>query len=162
MTRPGESSRGTMWSGQRCSASTASDAPSATCPSASMIRIFIKIRLWGLPILFSLVIVLLPSSETKHTGGDGPPLRLGALSFPALRSLRAELVDELATLAADPPACRRALGLSASQDHEIERNAALLTAPTMPAIHRYTGTPAYCTTHSTSNRSAAQRFRVHM
>jgi uncharacterized protein len=104
-----------------------------------MIRIFIKIRLWGLPILFSLVIVLLPPSETKHTGGDGPPLRLGALSFPALRSLRAELVDELAKLAADPPACRRALGLSASQDHEIERNAALLTAPTMPAIHRYTG-----------------------
>jgi cytoplasmic iron level regulating protein YaaA (DUF328/UPF0246 family) len=55
-----------------------------------MIRIFIKIRLWGLPILFSLVIVLLPPSETKHTGGDGPPLRLGALSFPALRSLRAD------------------------------------------------------------------------
>ena len=85
------------------------------------------------------MIVLLPPSETKHTGGDGPPLRLDTLSFPALRSLRAELVDELATLAADPTACRRALGLSAAQDHEIERNAALLTAPTMPAIHRYTG-----------------------
>jgi cytoplasmic iron level regulating protein YaaA (DUF328/UPF0246 family) len=85
------------------------------------------------------VIVLLPPSETKHTGGAGPPLRLDALSFPALRSLRAELVDELTALAADPPACRRALGLSTSQDHEIKRNAALLAAPTMPAIHRYTG-----------------------
>jgi hypothetical protein len=104
-----------------------------------MIRIFIKIRLWGGPIPFSLVIVLLPPSETKHTGGDGPALRLDALSFPALRTLRSELVEQLSTLAADPPACRRALGLSASQDHEIARNAALLTAPTMPAIHRYTG-----------------------
>jgi cytoplasmic iron level regulating protein YaaA (DUF328/UPF0246 family) len=104
-----------------------------------MIRIFIKIRLWGRRIPFSIVIVLLPPSETKHSGGDGPPLRLDALSFPALGPVRAELVDELATLAADPPACRRALGLSASQDHEIERNAALCDGPTMPAIHRYTG-----------------------
>jgi hypothetical protein len=104
-----------------------------------MIRIFIKIRLWGRPIRFSLVIVLLPPSETKHAGGDGPPLGPDALSFPALQALRTELVDELVTLAADPPACRRALGLSASQDHEIARNAGLVTAPTMPAIHRYTG-----------------------
>jgi uncharacterized protein len=85
------------------------------------------------------VIVLLPPSETKHPGGDGPPLRLDALSFPALRPLRGALVDELVALAADPPACRRALGLSASQDHEIDRNAALVGAPTTPAINRYTG-----------------------
>lgn len=31
------------------------------------------------------------------------------------------------------------MGLSAAQDAEIERNAALYTAPTMPAIHRYKG-----------------------
>lgn len=66
-------------------------------------------------------------------------MRLDALNFPALNPVRAVLVDELVTLAADRPACRRALGISASQDHEIDRNAALLTAPTMPAIHRYTG-----------------------
>jgi len=53
------------------------------------------------------VIVLLPPSETKRAGGDGPPLRLESLSFPALLPLRAALVDELMTLAADPPACRR-------------------------------------------------------
>jgi uncharacterized protein len=85
------------------------------------------------------VIVLLPPSETKRTGGDGPPLRLEALSFPALQPLRAELIDELAALAADAPSCRRALGLSASQDVEIERNLALWESPTMPAIDRYTG-----------------------
>jgi len=85
------------------------------------------------------VIVLLPPSETKRAGGEGPPLRLDALSFAELNPVRAALVDELVALAGDPPACRRALGISASQDHEIERNAALNDAPTLPAINRYTG-----------------------
>jgi len=85
------------------------------------------------------VIVLLPPSETKHIGGDGPPLRLDALSSPELGSLRGDLIDELVELAADRPASRRALGISASQDAEIERNAVLRSAPTLPAIDRYTG-----------------------
>lgn len=85
------------------------------------------------------MIVLLPPSETKRDGGDGPPLRLDDLSSPELGPLRAALVEELVDLAADRPACRRALGISASQDGEIDRNAALRSAPTMPAIERYTG-----------------------
>jgi len=85
------------------------------------------------------VIVLLPPSETKRAGGDGPPLRLDALSSPELGPLRAGLVDELVELAVDRPACRRALAISASQDAEIDRNAALRTAPTLPSISRYTG-----------------------
>ncbi len=85
------------------------------------------------------VLVLLPPSETKRDGGDGPPLRLDALSHPALDAVRKALVDELVVLAANPHACRRALGLSAAQDAEIARNAALWTSPTMPALHRYTG-----------------------
>lgn len=85
------------------------------------------------------MIVLLPPSETKRAGGDGPPLSLDTLSTPALNGLRAELVGELITLAADRPACRKALGISPSQDAEIDRNAALCTSPTLPAIRRYTG-----------------------
>jgi cytoplasmic iron level regulating protein YaaA (DUF328/UPF0246 family) len=85
------------------------------------------------------VIVLLPPSETKRGGGDGPPLRLEQLGNPGLGSLRSALVGELVDLASDPVACRSALGVSASQDAEIERNAALRTAPTLPAIRRYTG-----------------------
>ncbi len=85
------------------------------------------------------MIVLLPPSETKRVGGDGPPLRLDGLGSAELGSLRATLVDELVELAADSPACRRALGISASQDAEIERNAALRESPTLPAISRYTG-----------------------
>ncbi len=86
-----------------------------------------------------MVIVLLPPSETKRAGGDGPPLALGALSWPELGALRTELVTELVDLAADPQECRRALGISPAQDAEIERNAALLSAPTLPALRRYTG-----------------------
>ena len=85
------------------------------------------------------MIVLLPPSETKRSGGDGPPLRLDQLSFPALNGLRADLVDELGALSADVDGSRRALGLTAKQDGEIERNAALTSAPTLPAIDRYTG-----------------------
>ncbi len=85
------------------------------------------------------MIVLLPPSETKRAGGDGPPLCLSKLSNPELTPLRTELVDELVALAADTEASRRALGISAAQDSEIARNAALRTSPTMPAIHRYTG-----------------------
>jgi hypothetical protein len=85
------------------------------------------------------VLILLPPSETKAAGGDGPPLELDRLSFPSLNAARKELVDDLVTLAADLPASRAALGVSARQDEEISRNGVLWSAPTMPALHRYTG-----------------------
>ncbi|OBJ68229.1 peroxide stress protein YaaA [Mycobacterium sp. 1274756.6] len=85
------------------------------------------------------MILVLPPSETKHAGGDGPPLRLDALGFPTLTPLRAELVDEVVALAGDLAGSRRALGLTARQDAEIARNAVLWEAATMPAIQRYTG-----------------------
>jgi uncharacterized protein len=86
-----------------------------------------------------LVLVLLPPSETKASGGDGPPLRLDALSHPELTPVRRKLIDELVTLAGDVPAGLIALGLSERQRGELDRNAALWTAPTLPALHRYTG-----------------------
>ncbi|MGA5465353.1 peroxide stress protein YaaA [Mycobacterium sp. NPDC050041] len=85
------------------------------------------------------MIVLLPPSETKRAGGDGPPLRLETLRSPELNPARGDLVDDLVALAADRAASRSALGLSEKQDTEIDRNAALRTAPTLPALVRYTG-----------------------
>ena len=83
--------------------------------------------------------MLLPPSETKRVGGEGSPLRLPNLGWPEFSALRADLVSELVDLASDPPACRQALGISAAQDAEIERNASLRESPTLPAISRYTG-----------------------
>ncbi len=67
------------------------------------------------------MIVLLPPSETKREGGNGAPLRLDELATPSLNPVREALVDGLIALAADPGACRKALGISAS-----------LNAPIMP------------------------------
>jgi cytoplasmic iron level regulating protein YaaA (DUF328/UPF0246 family) len=85
------------------------------------------------------VLVLLPPSETKRTGGDGAPLDLAALSTPELTPVRSRLTAALVELAADPPTARAALGLSPAQDDELARNAGLLTSPTLPALQRYTG-----------------------
>ena len=82
---------------------------------------------------------MLPPSETKAPGGDGPPLSLDALSFPELNLVRTRLLDALTALAADVPASLKALGISEGQTAEVARNAELRTAPTSAAIERYTG-----------------------
>lgn len=105
------------------------------------------------------MIVLLPPSETKRGGGDGPPLALDSLSWPELGALREELVCELVDLAADPPECRRALGISVAQDDEVARNAALWCAPTLPALHRYTGVLYDALDVESLRGAAAQRAR---
>ncbi|HUQ58648.1 peroxide stress protein YaaA [Lentzea sp.] len=85
------------------------------------------------------MLVLLPPSETKAIGGDGPPLDLDALSFPELNPVRDKLVSALADLAADVPASLKALDISERQVDEVHRNAALRTSQTTPALLRYTG-----------------------
>jgi cytoplasmic iron level regulating protein YaaA (DUF328/UPF0246 family) len=86
------------------------------------------------------VLVLLPPSEGKAQGGDGPSLDLAALSFPALTPVREELLDALTAAARDDPGgLRKALGLSERQAHEVRQDAALRTSPTLPALCRYTG-----------------------
>nr|WP_218862419.1 peroxide stress protein YaaA [Actinopolyspora biskrensis] len=82
---------------------------------------------------------MLPPSETKSSGGDGPPLRLETLSFEQLNPTRERLARALAELGKDLPASLAALGLSERQTGEVERNAALWDSPTRPALERYTG-----------------------
>lgn len=72
-------------------------------------------------------------------GGPGPALDLDSLAYPELSAVRRELIDRLVRLSADPTEARAALGVSASKDHEIDQNRQLLSAPTLPAIERYTG-----------------------
>lgn len=86
------------------------------------------------------MLVLLPPSEGKADGGDGPPLDLAELSFPELTPVRARLVEAVQHLARhEPAALRRALGLTERQDGEVDRDAALTTSATLPALRRYTG-----------------------
>lgn len=108
------------------------------------------------------MIMLLPPSETKRPGGDGPPLCLDALSSPELGPLRTELLDELVKLARDRPACRRALALSAAQDAEIDRNAQLPNAPTLPAIIRHNGVLYDALDVDSLRAAAASRARARL
>ena len=108
------------------------------------------------------MIVLLPPSETKRDGGDGPRLRIDALGSPELGALRSELVTDLVDLAADRPASRKALGISAAQDAEIDRNATLRTAGTMPAISRYTGVLYDALDVESLSGATASRARVRL
>src|SRR5215213_1460969 len=85
-----------------------------------------------------------------------------ALGFPTLGPLRETLVGELVELAADKASCRRALDISASQDAEIERNSELRSAPTRPAINRYTGVLYEALDIESLRGSAAVRARARL
>ena len=85
------------------------------------------------------MLILLPPSETKRPGGRARPVELSALALPQLAPQREAVVDALVALSADEEVAARVLKLSARQRSEIADNAALRTAPTLPAIDRYTG-----------------------
>ncbi|GAA2442319.1 peroxide stress protein YaaA [Streptomyces macrosporus] len=86
------------------------------------------------------MLVLLPPSEGKATGASGPALDLDALSLPGLTAAREAVLEELVALcSADEDKAREVLGLSEGLRGEVARNAALRTAPTLPAGEVYTG-----------------------
>ena len=86
------------------------------------------------------MLVLLPPSEGKASGTDGPPLDLTSLSFPALTTTRRALVRDLVRLAkTERPALMKALGVSERQGSEIDKDATLLKAPTLSVMELYTG-----------------------
>lgn len=85
------------------------------------------------------MIVLLPPSETKRSGGNGAPLDLASLRFPELLDVRQKTCADLVMLCNDPIAAARALKLGPTQSDAITRNVSLMTTPTMPALLRYTG-----------------------
>lgn len=86
------------------------------------------------------MLVLLPPSEGKATGTDGPPLDLAGLSFPSLTRTRKKVVTALVRAAKkERPALQKALQLSDKQLGELDKDALLLKAPTLPAMELYTG-----------------------
>ncbi|MBT0568403.1 YaaA family protein [Williamsia sp. CHRR-6] len=85
------------------------------------------------------MLIILPPSETKSDGGTGPALRLEGLTLPTLTPIRRRIADALVDLADDVEASAAALGLGRTQLAEVARNASLFSAPTRPALERYTG-----------------------
>ena len=84
--------------------------------------------------------ILLSPSETKSVGGPGGPLDIANLSLPSLTETRRTVAEHLVEMCGDDPAAARAaLGLSEKLSAEVDLNADLFTAPTAPALTRYTG-----------------------
>lgn len=86
------------------------------------------------------MLLLLPPSETKRDGGrEGETLDLVTLSFQSLTPARRKAIAGLRSISTSVAASTKALGLGPKQRFEIDRNRALASSPTMPAIERYTG-----------------------
>lgn len=85
------------------------------------------------------MLILLPPSETKRSGGSAGPIALDALALPALTHTRRIVMTALAELSSDEDLAARTLKLSERQRGEVAINAALWSAPIMPAMDRYTG-----------------------
>jgi cytoplasmic iron level regulating protein YaaA (DUF328/UPF0246 family) len=86
------------------------------------------------------VLVLLPPSEGKTPGGDGPPVDLASLSWPELTDTRRRVGDALVRLCRGrPTTARRVLGLSEALDPDRAADALIWESPTLPAGHRYSG-----------------------
>lgn len=86
------------------------------------------------------MLILLPPSEGKTAPRRGASLDLAGLSFPSLTAAREQVLTALVDLCTDDPEkAAEVLGLSAGQADLVQRNAALLTAPTARADAIYTG-----------------------
>lgn len=86
------------------------------------------------------MLVLLPPSEAKASLTNAEPLDLTSLSFPSLTKTRKALVRDVVRLAKHHKReFSTALGLSAGQRHELDNNAALWSAGTLPSMELYTG-----------------------
>lgn len=88
----------------------------------------------------TLPLILLPPSEGKAAGGDGPPWSPGAMAID-LDTRRARVIAALATAMRRSEADRtRLLGVKGrALADATAANRSVATSPTMPAIERYTG-----------------------
>lgn len=85
------------------------------------------------------MLVLVPPSETKRSGGEQPSLNIRNLSFSELSVARTQVIDALVALSGDTDVAVRVLKLGAKSRAEVADNLSVLTSPTMMAIDRYDG-----------------------
>ncbi len=86
------------------------------------------------------MLILLPPSETKRSGGVGISIDKAAIIWAALDPARDVLIKKLATLSKSKAKAVKALKLGKNPERDLEGLREILTAPTMPAIERYAGT----------------------
>ena len=85
-------------------------------------------------------LILLPPSEGKAAGGDGPPLDLGSISFSELTPTRERVAKILSQVSQRPRTSHKLLGVKGvALEKAMAENASIAESATLPAIERYTG-----------------------
>ena len=90
-------------------------------------------------------LILLPPSEGKAPGGDGPPWSAGTMRLASLDRQRRKVLDALARHAREhrrqpEPVLAKLLGVKGEAlTAAVEADRSVRRSPTMPAIERYTG-----------------------
>ncbi|UGQ13988.1 peroxide stress protein YaaA [Yinghuangia sp. ASG 101] len=104
------------------------------------------------------MLVLLPPSEGKASGGSGPVLDLAGLSLPELTAARERVIDSLVTLCeGDETKALEMLGLGPKLRGEVLRNLEVREAPTLPVSELYTGVLYDALGLGTLDRATARR-----
>jgi cytoplasmic iron level regulating protein YaaA (DUF328/UPF0246 family) len=85
------------------------------------------------------MLILLPPSETKRSGGVGISIDKAAIIWAALDPARDKLIAALEKLSAHPDQASNALKLGKKRLGELVHNQQLYKSPTMPALERYGG-----------------------
>jgi cytoplasmic iron level regulating protein YaaA (DUF328/UPF0246 family) len=86
------------------------------------------------------LLILLPPSETKRSGGVGISIEKAAIIWAALDPTRELVIRALEKVSKKPADAAKALKLGKKSIAEAEKNLELWTSPSMPALERYTGT----------------------
>ncbi|WP_457962675.1 peroxide stress protein YaaA [Arthrobacter sp. D1-29] len=84
------------------------------------------------------MLILLPPSEGKTPAAAGSAVDWPSLSFPALNSYRAKVLEALGTVSAHEDALAL-LGVGASLKNDVDRNTRLHAEPAAPAHQIYSG-----------------------
>ena len=88
----------------------------------------------------SKLLILLPPSEGKASGGEAPPLDLDSLLFEEFTKTRTSMIKALRQLSGKPRVAQKTLGVKGvALDKARSDNADVLGSLTLPAIERYTG-----------------------
>jgi uncharacterized protein len=109
--------------------------------------------------LTTFPLILLPPSEGKALGGDGPRWSAGSLAVDLDRQRRAVARALKAAMRDSEASRRKLLGVTGpSLAAATASNRTALTAPTMPAIERYTGVLYDALDHRTLSKPERRRL----
>lgn len=105
------------------------------------------------------MLILLPPSETKRSGGVGISIDKSAIIWAALDPARDRLIAEISKICSDPALAKKVFKLGPKSVGDLEANKQLMSAPTMAAIERYAGVVYDAIDYPTLSEVAKQRVQ---